>query len=191
MANRICTPGMSATGAWLRRLGLAPNVFTYQAWLSGIAAFRQEEVDVLVPDRNALLLVLQDFDLQAVRRGDIGLIRPVVAARLHRHARGLPPRDGVLDVLHDEADMIHHRAVGARGRRRSRIAQIQHHDHAGEPHDVEHASFDVRATHPDEDLLVGLHIDRVKMPVAHGHAHVVRRVGLRPGRSHRQVRHEP
>src|SRR4051812_2107691 len=38
LANRICTPGMSATGAWLRRLGLAPNVFTYQAWLSGIAA---------------------------------------------------------------------------------------------------------------------------------------------------------
>src|SRR5512147_148314 len=51
---------------------------------------RQEEVDVLVPDRDALLLVLENLDLQAVRCGDVGLVRPVVVAGLHRYAGGLP-----------------------------------------------------------------------------------------------------
>jgi hypothetical protein len=157
----------------------------------GDRGFRQEEVDVLVPDRNALLLVFQDLDLQAVRCRDVGLVGPVVVAGLYRHARGLPFGDGVRDILDHESDVVHHRPVGPARRRRSSLTQMQHHDDAGEPHDVEHARLDIRAAHPDEDFLVGLHVDRVEMPVTHGHARVVGRVGLRPGRSRRQVRHQP
>jgi hypothetical protein len=38
------------------------------------------------------------------------------------------------------------------------------------------------AAHPSKDFLVGLHVARVEMPMSHGHAHVVGRVWLRPGR---------
>src|SRR3954464_14196491 len=105
LANRICTPGMSATGAWLRRLGLAPNVFTYQAWLSGIAASGRKRWTCSCRIGTFCCLSSR-ISIFKPSRGDIGLIGPVVVARLHRHARGLPLGDGVLDVLHDEADMI-------------------------------------------------------------------------------------
>ena len=68
---------------------------------------------MFIADRHRLRLVFQDFHAHAVRRLDVGLVQPVVAAREHRHARGLPLGDPLLDVVDDEADMVHHRTLGA------------------------------------------------------------------------------
>ena len=64
---------------------------------------------VLVADRHRLVLVFENFDAQAVRRLDIGLIEPAVAAGQHRNAIGLPLGDLLLDVVDDEADVVDHR----------------------------------------------------------------------------------
>ena len=158
----------------------------------GDRGFRQEEVDVLVPDRNALLLVLQDLDLQAVRRGDVGLVRPVVVAGLHRHARGLPlgdRRPGHSAPRSRRGSPPSRRCPPDGGDPASRRLSIT--TTPGNRTISNTPGLDCGAAHPDEDFLVGLHVGRVEMPVSHGHAHVVGRVGLRPGRSRRQVRHEP
>src|SRR5262245_28960229 len=191
LANLNWTPGRSATGAWLRTPGFAPKVFTYQAWLSAIADSGRKKCTCSCRMGTALLLVFENLDLQAVGRRDEGLIEPVVVPGLHRHACSLPPGHGLLHVLNDEADVVHYRPVGASGGRLRRRPQIQHDDDAGKSHDVEHGGLDGGAAHAGEDFLAGLHVDRVEMPVSHGHAHLVGRIGLRPGRSDRQVGHEP
>src|SRR6266850_2193394 len=44
---------------------------------------------------------------------DIGLVNPVVVAGKNLHPRRLPLRNALLNVVDDEADMVHHRALGA------------------------------------------------------------------------------
>src|SRR5881409_3629238 len=68
-------------------------------------------MNMFIADRHRLGLVFQDFDANAVRRLDEGLVYAVVAARKHVHARSLPLRGPLLDVVHDEADMVHHRTL--------------------------------------------------------------------------------
>ena len=63
---------------------------------------------MFVADGDRLRLVFQDFDAHAVRRHDEGLVHPVVEPREHRHARGLPLGDTLLDVVDDEADVVNH-----------------------------------------------------------------------------------
>src|SRR5205823_13736388 len=72
---------------------------------------RQGSVNMFIADRHRLGLVFQDFDANAVRRLDEGLVYAVVAARKHVHARSLPLRGPLLDVVHDETDMVHHRTL--------------------------------------------------------------------------------
>jgi hypothetical protein len=148
-------------------------------------------MDVLVPDRHRLGLVLQHLDAQAIRRRDPGLIEPVVVAGRHRHAGGLPFGHRLLDVRDDEADVVHDRAVGAAGRRRAGLPQMQKHRDAGEAHDVEIARLDRGAAHADQELLVPFHAHRVEMPVSHGDTRLVGRERLRQRRARRQQRHEP
>ena len=62
-----------------------------------------------MPDRHALGFVFQDFDAHAVRRFDEGLIQPVVVARQHGNPGGLPFGHLLLDVFHDEPDVVHRR----------------------------------------------------------------------------------
>jgi hypothetical protein len=78
LAKRICTPGMSTTGALLRVPAFPPNVFAYQACALGISASVSDIVDMLVADRHRLRLVFQDFHAHAVRRFDIGLVKPSI-----------------------------------------------------------------------------------------------------------------
>jgi hypothetical protein len=66
---RLAAEGLRVPGLCLRDLG-----------------FRQEQMHVLVADRHRLALVFQDLHAQAVRRLDIGLIEPAVAAGQHRDA---------------------------------------------------------------------------------------------------------
>src|SRR5215475_4078478 len=96
LANRSWTPGRSTTGALLRVSALPP-----------------EEVDMLILDRLGLRLVFEDLDAHAIGRHHEGLVKPVVVAREHRHARGFPLGHLLLDVVDDEADMVHHRTRGA------------------------------------------------------------------------------
>jgi hypothetical protein len=65
-------------------------------------------VDVFVPNRHRLGLVFQDFDAQAVRRNDKSLIQPLIVAGQHRNAICFPLGRLLLDVLHDEPDMVHY-----------------------------------------------------------------------------------
>jgi hypothetical protein len=135
--------------------------------------------------------VFQDFDLQAVRRRDPGLIGPAVTAGLHWQACGLPLGDGLRHVRHEEAGVVDHGAYGAAGRRRRSRPQMQEDHDAGEFHDVESARLGGNAAERHENLLVGLDVARIQMPVPHRYAGFVRRRRLREGRSRRQLRREP
>src|SRR5258705_12220456 len=70
-------------------------------------------MDMLIADGHSLSFVFQDFHADAVRRFDKGLVQPSLAAREHMYSRGFPLRDPLLDVVDDEADMVHHRTLGA------------------------------------------------------------------------------
>src|SRR5262249_3962103 len=78
---------------------------------------RQEEVNGLAWDWHRLRLVLQYLDGQAVGRVDDRLIPPAIVSGRYRHAGGLPLGDLFLDVIDNEADVIHHRTFGRAGRR--------------------------------------------------------------------------
>jgi hypothetical protein len=73
----------------------------------GDCLLRQAEVDVLALNRHGLILVFQDFDAQAVRGVDVGLIEPAVVSRRDRHAGGLPLGDLFLHVVDDESSNSH------------------------------------------------------------------------------------
>ena len=126
---------------------------------------------MLVADRHRLRLVFQDFYAQAVRCLDKGLTRVVVVARQHCDTGRLPLGDLLLDVVDDEADMVHNRPAGAA------LAffgsKIQINVDAGEHHQRVFSGHEQLAAHAEEDLFVGLHVLRGKVPVTHGHAGLV------------------
>src|ERR1700726_3549237 len=103
-------------------------------------------------DRILLGLILQDFDSQTVRRLDIGLVQPVVAAREHRHACGLPLGDGLLDILHDEPDVVDDAPDSTCGGWRSRLPRIQIDNDARKYHALNPWTRWGGAAHADEDL---------------------------------------
>ena len=86
--------------------------------------------------------------------------------------------------------MVHDRAFGATGGRRAGLAQMQEHEHAGKPHEVEVAGLECGAAHGGEKLLVRLDAHRVEMPMAHGDARLVGRECLGQRRRRHQQRHE-
>jgi hypothetical protein len=65
---------------------------------------------------SAPVVVFENFDAQAIRRVDVGLIEAAVVCGLHRHARRLPLRRLLLHVVDDETDVVDRqppaRAVG-------------------------------------------------------------------------------
>src|SRR5215475_14942519 len=95
-------------------------------------------------------LILQDFDSQAVRRLDIGLIQPIVVAREHWHACGLPLGNGLLDILHDEPDMVDHASDCTSGRWRPSLPGIQIYNHTGKYHALNPRTRWRSAAHGDE-----------------------------------------
>ena len=132
---------------------------------------------MLVADRHRLRLVFQDFHAHAVRRDDERLVQPVVAAREHRHARRLPLRDPLLDVVDDEADVVHHRSHGAALALLGPKDQI---DVEAREHDQRIAAgHEQLAAHGQKELLVRFDVLRGDVPVTHGHADLVERGRLR------------
>src|ERR1700682_6694659 len=124
-------------------------------------------MDMLVADRHALRLVFQDFHAPAVRRFDIGLVQPAVAAREHFYARGYPLRHALLDVVDDEADMVYHRTLGAA------ISFLGPEDQIdvdpGEHDQRISAGHEQLAAHGKKEFFVRFHILRSEVPVTHGH----------------------
>src|SRR4029077_18737449 len=93
------------------------EIVTSLAWLSakglhipclcfGNFTLLQEKMNVFVADRDLLVLVFQDLDADTVRSHDESLVLPIVVAWKHLHPRGFPLRNALLNVVHDEADMI-------------------------------------------------------------------------------------
>ena len=94
--------GSAVAGAGLPTEGLRIPSLSF-----GNLGFRHGQVDVFIPDRHRLHLVFQDFDTDTVRRHDEGLIQSVVVAREHCNTRGFPLGHPLLDVVDDEADVVH------------------------------------------------------------------------------------
>jgi hypothetical protein len=99
------------------------------------------------------------------------LIQPAVAAREHLYTRGLPFGDARLDIVDDEAHMVHHRTLGAtlsfRGSEVQIDIQSREHDHRVSARDEQ------LAAHAKKYFFVGFHVLRGEMPVAHGHPGLV------------------
>src|SRR5215472_9867624 len=149
----------------------------------GDRGFRNVVVDMVMPDRDRLAPVLQDLDLQPFARRDPRLIGAAVGAGRDVDAGSFPFGDCGGHVWYVEADMIDHGPDRAADRRRRAGTLMQEDDDAWKLHDLEVAWFRRDAAEGDEQLLVGLDVARVEVPVAHGHAEIVRRSGLRESSS--------
>jgi hypothetical protein len=87
------------------------------------------------------------------------------------------PAAFLLDIVDDETDMVHHRALGAAF---SLLGpQVQIDVDAGEHHQWRPTGHEQLAAHAKEDFLVRFHILRDDVPVTHGHADLVERGRLR------------
>jgi hypothetical protein len=100
----------------------------------------------------------------------------------------LPLGHLLLHVIDDETDVVDHRALRAPGPRR--ISERQIDQNAGEPDGLGVAALDQFAAHAEKNLLVGFRVLRGEVPVAHGHACLVERGGLRVGRACCKCRRE-
>jgi hypothetical protein len=132
---------------------------------------------MLVPDRDALRLVLENLHAHAVGRHHERLVQPAVVARQHLNTGGLPLGDPLLDVVDDEADMVHHRSLGAA------VALLVVEDQVDvdtrEHHQRVPAGHEQLAAHGQEESLVRVHVLRNDVPMTHGHAGLVERGRLR------------
>ena len=112
----------------------------------------------------------------------------LLIARQHRHARGLPLRDTLLDVVDDEADVVDHRTLGAAIALLGPENQI---DVEPREHDQRvSAGHEQLAAHGKKELLVRFDILRHDVPVTHGHPDLVERGWLRTRRACGQCRGE-
>src|SRR5262245_39522870 len=140
-------------------------------------SLRQEQVNMLMTDRHRLRLVFQDFDAYAVRGLHEGLVQAVIVAWKHPHTRSLPLGDPLLDIVDDEADMVHHRALSTTLSFLGPEVQI----------DVDPGKHDQRvstgheqfAAHGKKQFFIRFHIFRNDVPVTHGHPNLVEWSGLR------------
>src|SRR5262249_61492839 len=107
----------------------------------------------------------------AGRCHDEGLVRPGVGPRQHGYACGLPLGHLLLDVIDDEADMVHHRPWGATFSLLGPEVQVD--VDAGEHHQRVAADHEHLGAHALKEFLVCFHILRDDVPVTHGHAGVV------------------